>query len=111
MIVPLGYVTTFPAARNASTCELESGVRIIWRRSSPIVSTRGPQLGSLPILHGRSPANANRTRPRSHAKGGVEVLTRYLAKELGPRGVAVNVVAPGAIETDSPCVTTPPSTR
>ncbi|GKQ98738.1 SDR family NAD(P)-dependent oxidoreductase [Aeromonas hydrophila] len=33
-------------------------------------------------------------------KGGVEVLTRYLARELGPRGIAVNVVAPGAIETD-----------
>jgi NAD(P)-dependent dehydrogenase (short-subunit alcohol dehydrogenase family) len=33
-------------------------------------------------------------------KGGVEALTRYLAKELGPRGIAVNVVAPGAIETD-----------
>ena len=33
-------------------------------------------------------------------KGGVEVLTRYLAKELGPRGIAVNGVAPGAIETD-----------
>ncbi|MBN8749233.1 3-oxoacyl-[acyl-carrier-protein] reductase FabG [Xylophilus ampelinus] len=33
-------------------------------------------------------------------KGGIEVLTRYLAKELGPRGIAVNVVAPGAIETD-----------
>jgi NAD(P)-dependent dehydrogenase (short-subunit alcohol dehydrogenase family) len=33
-------------------------------------------------------------------KGGVEVMTRYLAKELGPRGIAVNVVAPGAIETD-----------
>ena len=33
-------------------------------------------------------------------KGGVEVLSRYLAKELGPRGIAVNVVAPGAIETD-----------
>ena len=33
-------------------------------------------------------------------KGGVEVLSRFMAKELGPRGIAVNVVAPGAIETD-----------
>lgn len=33
-------------------------------------------------------------------KGGVEVFTRYLAQELGERGIAANVVAPGAIETD-----------
>jgi NAD(P)-dependent dehydrogenase (short-subunit alcohol dehydrogenase family) len=33
-------------------------------------------------------------------KGAVEVLTRYLAKELGSRGIAVNTVAPGAIATD-----------
>ena len=33
-------------------------------------------------------------------KGAVEVLTRYLAKELGPRRIAVNAIAPGAIETD-----------
>jgi NAD(P)-dependent dehydrogenase (short-subunit alcohol dehydrogenase family) len=34
------------------------------------------------------------------AKGAIEVLTRYLAKELGARGITANVVAPGAIETD-----------
>ena len=33
-------------------------------------------------------------------KGGVEVWTRYLAKELGSRGICVNTVAPGAVETD-----------
>ena len=33
-------------------------------------------------------------------KGAIEVLTRYQAKELGARGIAVNVLAPGAIETD-----------
>lgn len=33
-------------------------------------------------------------------KGAVEVLTRYMAKELGARQIAVNTVAPGAIETD-----------
>lgn len=33
-------------------------------------------------------------------KGGIEVLTRYMAKELGGRGIRANVIAPGAIETD-----------
>ncbi|WP_368747810.1 SDR family NAD(P)-dependent oxidoreductase [Enterobacter cancerogenus] len=44
------------------------------------------------------------TQPGSGAyaamKGAMEVLTRYQAKELGARGIAVNIIAPGAIETD-----------
>ena len=64
----------------------------------------------LPLLNdgGRivniSSGLARFTNPGSSAygsmKGAVEVLTRYLAKELGPRGIAVNTVAPGAIATD-----------
>lgn len=33
-------------------------------------------------------------------KGAIEVYTRYLAQELGPRAINVNTIAPGAIETD-----------
>ena len=34
------------------------------------------------------------------AKGAVEILTRYMAKELAGRGITANTIAPGAIETD-----------
>lgn len=36
----------------------------------------------------------------SAAKGAVETLTLYMAKELGARGITANAIAPGAIETD-----------
>ena len=38
--------------------------------------------------------------PYASMKGAIEVLTRYMAKELGPRRITVNTVAPGAIATD-----------
>jgi NAD(P)-dependent dehydrogenase (short-subunit alcohol dehydrogenase family) len=65
---------------------------------------------SLPLLHdgGRiiniSTGLARFSLPGASAyasmKGAIETLSRYMAKELGSRGIAVNVVAPGAIETD-----------
>ncbi len=33
-------------------------------------------------------------------KGAVEVLTKYMAREFGPRGITVNIVAPGPVVTD-----------
>jgi 3-oxoacyl-[acyl-carrier protein] reductase len=36
----------------------------------------------------------------SMTKGSIDVLTRTLAKSLGPRGITVNAVAPGITETD-----------
>lgn len=38
--------------------------------------------------------------PYAAFKGGLEVLTRYMAKEFGPRRIRVNAVAPGAIRTE-----------
>jgi NAD(P)-dependent dehydrogenase (short-subunit alcohol dehydrogenase family) len=38
--------------------------------------------------------------PYASMKGAIEVLTKYMAVELGPRRITVNVVAPGAIATD-----------
>lgn len=53
----------------------------------------------------RSGESSDRLLGRTRAvygsvKGAVEVLTRYLAAELGPRGITANVVAPGAVATD-----------
>ena len=63
-----------------------------------------PLLGDGGRIVNISSGLARFTNPGSSAygsmKGAVEVLTRYLARELGPRGIAVNTVAPGAIATD-----------
>ncbi len=68
----------------------EAARRMISRRRGAIV-TVSSVAGQRP---GRGQA------PYAASKGGVEALTRALAVELAPRGVRVNGVAPGLIETD-----------
>ncbi len=62
--------------------------------------TVGSMKDGVAIITGGSRGLGRNTAAYGAAKGAVEVLTRYLAKELGPRGITVNVVAPGAIQTD-----------
>jgi NAD(P)-dependent dehydrogenase (short-subunit alcohol dehydrogenase family) len=38
--------------------------------------------------------------PYASFKGGLEVLTRYMAREFGERGIRANSIAPGAIRTE-----------
>lgn len=73
------------------------GVFFLTQKLLPFINDGG---GIINISSGL----ARMTNPGSSVyasmKGAVEILTRYLAKELGSRKIRVNVVAPGAIETD-----------
>src|ERR1700722_4670327 len=69
MIVPLGYVTTLPAARNAPTCAEASGVRIISRKSWPMVSTDAPRDdSSMNGTRFREILNIDAHKSREHKK-------------------------------------------
>lgn len=52
------------------------------------------------LIHGTDPGVQSGFSAYSAAKGAVEILTLYMAKELGSRGITANTIAPGAIETD-----------
>jgi NAD(P)-dependent dehydrogenase (short-subunit alcohol dehydrogenase family) len=52
------------------------------------------------ILTGLTRFTTPDTTAYASLNGAVEVFTVHLAKELGPRGITVNAVEPGAIQTD-----------
>lgn len=73
------------------------GVYFLTQRSLPLLADGGRIIN---ISSGLARFATPGFSAYSAMKGAIEVYTRYLAKELGSRGIAANVVAPGAIATD-----------
>lgn len=73
------------------------GVFFLTQKLLPLINDGGR---IVTISSGLTRITVPESAPYASMKGAVEVLTRYLAKELGPRRIAVNCVAPGAIATD-----------
>lgn len=73
------------------------GVFFLTQKLLPLINDGGRIVN---VSSGLTRVSYPGSAPYASMKGAVEVLTRYMAKELGPRGIAVNTVAPGAIQTD-----------
>ena len=73
------------------------GVFFITQKALPLINDGGRIIN---ISSGLARFSFPGSSAYAAMKGAVEVLTRYLAKELGARQIAANVVAPGAIATD-----------
>ncbi|MES2418558.1 MAG: SDR family oxidoreductase [Bacteroidota bacterium] len=73
------------------------GVFFLTQKALPFLNNGG---GIVNISSGLSRITMPGSSVYASMKSAVETLTRYLAKELGDRKIRVNVIAPGAIETD-----------
>ena len=73
------------------------GVYFLTQKLLPLIADGGRIVN---ISSGLARVSIPGTSAYGAVKGAIEVFTRYLAKELGPRGITANVVAPGAIQTD-----------
>jgi NAD(P)-dependent dehydrogenase (short-subunit alcohol dehydrogenase family) len=73
------------------------GVCFLTQKALPLLNGGG---GIVNISSGLARFSMPRYSAYAAMKGAVEVFNRYLAVELGPKGIRANVVAPGAIATD-----------
>ncbi|MVM39988.1 SDR family oxidoreductase [Spirosoma sp. HMF3257] len=73
------------------------GVFFLTQKALPLINDGGRIINiSTGLARFTSPGRA----VYASMKGAIETLTMYMASELGSRGIAVNIVAPGAIATD-----------
>jgi NAD(P)-dependent dehydrogenase (short-subunit alcohol dehydrogenase family) len=92
---PLGQITEADFDR---LCNLHfKGVLFLTQKLLPLIAEGGRIVN---LSTGLTRFVSEGSAAYASMKGAVEVLTRYMAKELAPRGITVNAVAPGAIGTD-----------
>jgi NAD(P)-dependent dehydrogenase (short-subunit alcohol dehydrogenase family) len=96
-----GYQASFPETTESEFDRLVNvhlkGVFFLTQKLLPLIADGGRILN---VSSGLSRVTFPVYVAYATMKGAIETFTRYLAKELGPRGITVNVIAPGAIETD-----------
>jgi NAD(P)-dependent dehydrogenase (short-subunit alcohol dehydrogenase family) len=73
------------------------GVYFLTQKTLPLMNDGG---GIVNVSSGLTRVSLPRSSAYACMKGAIEVFTRYLAKELGARGIRANTIAPGAILTD-----------
>jgi NAD(P)-dependent dehydrogenase (short-subunit alcohol dehydrogenase family) len=73
------------------------GVYFLTQKLIPLLNDGG---GIVNVSSGLTRVSVPGSSAYASMKSAVETLTRYLAKELGSRGIRANVIAPGAILTD-----------
>ena len=73
------------------------GVFFFTQKALPVINDGGRIIN---LSSGLARFAMNGASAYASMKGAIETLTRYMAKELGARGITANVVAPGAIATD-----------
>ena len=73
------------------------GVYFLTQKMLPLMNDGG---GIVNVSSGLTRVTVPGSSAYAAMKGAVEIFTRFLAKELGARGIKANIVAPGAVMTD-----------